>query len=277
MSPHAVNNFVSDLVLMAQAMEELPKVKAELDRANDQVEAYAKQVQALEMRLIDRNAEIDTLHSNIRSLEVARDDAELRFLEADDKSQQVVRLLGQIAGHAAHAEAIIVPPKPEPPVAEVVHSVEEVQAQPVEGKPEPSASYGVYDEASPVVHGEAGNVDSQSTGQGATDPTVSSMQTAPSTSVPIVEHQDTVHTMTSDPGQSATLPTAALPTGESTAEPQSASPSSDVNSPQPLKPYSGKFYYDQPSWISRDDWHAGGGDDYHYDWRPGTLGSQRSF
>lgn len=32
--------------------------------------------------------------------------------------------------------------------------------------------------------------------------------------------------------------------------------------------YSGKLYYFQPRWISREAWHAGGGTDYSYNWRP---------
>lgn len=32
--------------------------------------------------------------------------------------------------------------------------------------------------------------------------------------------------------------------------------------------YAGKLYYFQPRWISRDAWHAEGGTDYSYNWRP---------
>ena len=34
-------------------------------------------------------------------------------------------------------------------------------------------------------------------------------------------------------------------------------------------PYSGKRYIDVPGWVSREDWLAGGGTEYDYDWRYG--------
>lgn len=101
MSPHAVNTFVSDLVIMAQATEKLPLVEAECERLKTEVEAYAQQVQRLELKLIARNDDIEGLNARIRSLEVERDDASFRELEAIDKVDAVkdmVTAIGSLAG-----------------------------------------------------------------------------------------------------------------------------------------------------------------------------------
>lgn len=83
MSPH-VENFVHSLVEMAKAMETLPTVQHELAEAHKIIEHQRETIQRVELKLLDRAAEINDLQSTIRGLEVSRDDAELRFLEADD-------------------------------------------------------------------------------------------------------------------------------------------------------------------------------------------------
>ena len=91
MTGHQINSLVGDLVAMAQAMERLPHVEAELYKANTAIEDYAKQVQRLELKLLDKATEIDKLHSDIRALEVAKDSAETMFLEADDRLGAVAK------------------------------------------------------------------------------------------------------------------------------------------------------------------------------------------
>jgi hypothetical protein len=142
MSP-SVGNFVTDLVEMAKATERLPLVEQELEVAKATAEAMRVTVQTLELRAIDRKEEIDRLHARIRELEVSRDDAELRFLELDEKATIVTRRLGAIMSsfedarlEVSTAIGFLSPPKPEPqpePVAEVVQSIIEVEAP----KPEP--------------------------------------------------------------------------------------------------------------------------------------------
>lgn len=83
MSPH-VENFVHSLVEMAKAMETLPTVQHELAEAHKIIEHQRETIQRVELKLLDRAAEISNLQASIRNLEVSRDDAELRFLEADD-------------------------------------------------------------------------------------------------------------------------------------------------------------------------------------------------
>ena len=56
MSPHAMTSLVSDLVEMAKAVERLPLVEHELDRANTLIEDYAKTIQRLEIKAHDYKA-----------------------------------------------------------------------------------------------------------------------------------------------------------------------------------------------------------------------------
>lgn len=113
MSPN-VGNFVQDLVHMAQATERLPQVEAELDKANTTIETYAKQVQDREISILSLKSEIEALNSRIQAAEVARDDAEMRFLELDEKADKVADMLRTVIalGHEAHDA--LVPPKPGP-------------------------------------------------------------------------------------------------------------------------------------------------------------------
>lgn len=100
MSPASVSSFVHDLVTMAQATEQLPQLQAECERLKTEVEAYAQQVQRLELKLLARNDDIEGLNSRIRSLEVERDDASFRELEAIDKVDAVKNVVESIQAQA---------------------------------------------------------------------------------------------------------------------------------------------------------------------------------
>lgn len=113
MSPHAVNTFVSDLVHMAQAMERLPQVERELVEAKDQVEIKENYIQHLQMRSIDAANEISDLRTQVKAMEGQRDDAELRFLLADDRAQHAIKALRDVAGSLGVTISVIDPPKEE--------------------------------------------------------------------------------------------------------------------------------------------------------------------
>jgi hypothetical protein len=96
MTKEHATDFASELVRMAQAMTRLPEVEADLadiTKYNDELHGT---IQRLELKLIDRNADITTLRTKVRELEVSRDDAELRFLEADDAKDTLVRILDNL-------------------------------------------------------------------------------------------------------------------------------------------------------------------------------------
>lgn len=106
-------NFVSDLVAMAKAYEELPQVKAELEAAKHDVQVGLERIQSLELRLIDRANELDAAHAATRKAEVERDHAETMFLETDDKLQKSLDVLKVVIGDANDFLRAVEPPKPE--------------------------------------------------------------------------------------------------------------------------------------------------------------------
>lgn len=123
MSPHAVSNFVGDLIEMAKAFEDLPKVQAELGEIKADNDKLHQTVMEREQAIQDYKATIDDLQRKVRDLEVARDDAELRFLEADDKLHGVAKAF-QVALEAVdHADKVmeqaIAKPEPTPEPVEV--------------------------------------------------------------------------------------------------------------------------------------------------------------
>lgn len=71
----------------------------------------------------------------------------------------------------------------------------------------------------------------------------------------------------------------ASPQGQSEADPTTAQPSTTTGTTTPVEPtassepqagpFHGKLYINQPGWISREDWLAGGGNEATYDWREG--------
>lgn len=235
MSPH-VNNFVTDLVAMAKAMEELPEVKRELEHAISDNEHCIKTIQARELHIIELKTEVEKHLSTIRSLEVARDDAELRFLELDEKARKVVNTLNEIMGlsdsiqsKVRDAKELIDLPKPQP-------------------MPEPITV--------PITE----------QGQSASSPTVGTVETSSYT----IETAPITHGETS--GQSEPLPTATSMENQSTSAPSTVENMDTVvaSEPTPL-PYSGLRYHEYHSWVSLDNWLTGGGTQENYDWRPNRV------
>jgi hypothetical protein len=120
MSPHAVNTFVSDLVHMAQAMERLPQVEKELIEALDQVAIKEQYIQRLQGERIDHANSIEELRRQVKSVEGQRDDAELRFLLADDRAQHAIKALRDVAGSLGVTISVI-DPRPEAQAVEPVN------------------------------------------------------------------------------------------------------------------------------------------------------------
>lgn len=112
---HNTGNFVHELVIMAKAMEELPLVQASLTESRRQVSEQSVTIQQLELRLIDLKNELDAAHAATRTMEAQRDDAEMRFLEADDKVSSFTRLIkDQAKAFGLLLEAVEPTAKPEP-------------------------------------------------------------------------------------------------------------------------------------------------------------------
>lgn len=99
-------NFVSDLVAMAKAFEELPTVTAERDAAKRDVQIGLERIQQLELRLIDRANEIDALNAAVRKAEVERDHAEQMFLETDDRLNAFRQLVQRFRAEVETYDAV---------------------------------------------------------------------------------------------------------------------------------------------------------------------------
>lgn len=248
MSGHHVGDLASSFVEMAKAYEELPRVKAELQQAQTSVQASYDTIQRLELKLIDRSNKIDELHAKVREAEVARDDAELRFLEADDKLGRVAQAIAA-AGEVVGVPSVIVKVEyaiaasegetehpllpsdgqstlPTPSSSETQQTANSISPEHGEGQslpfsPEssPTDSVEVREQVDPIALAE----------QSATGELVTSLS---ATSSENASPQSTIEqSPVSAQGQSDPLPTAASPIAESTAQNTNASPSGDVNSP----------------------------------------------
>lgn len=124
MSPH-VGNFVQDLVEMAKAVERVPELEAELARTQGQRDIALDHNQALESNIIGYKSQIETLNERVRSLEVERDDASFRVLEAEDTANAVLVKARAMQTALEGMIEKLDPPKPEP------EKSAELQAQPV--------------------------------------------------------------------------------------------------------------------------------------------------
>ncbi len=187
MSP-ATDNFIHSLVEMSKAFEELPTVKSELNDCKAENDAAYKMVQSREEAIQRYKAEIEALQAKVRDTEAQRDDAELRFLEADDRTHKALDFIKTTFGSAGSVIQSLEPPAPEPvPVAE---PVPEAQPVPVEQSPyynPPMQEQGQSEPSptpAPVAQTGTGteSVTSSSEGQSEANPTVEA-HSAPTESV----------------------------------------------------------------------------------------------
>lgn len=100
MSPHNVNNFVSDLVEMAKAMERVPLLERELADARHVLDEMGKQADGLRSDIDQAKAYASTLEQKVHDLEVAKDQAETMFLEADDRFNRTLDFVKTAFGSA---------------------------------------------------------------------------------------------------------------------------------------------------------------------------------
>ena len=254
MTTNAVTGFVSDLMAMAKAMEELPAVREELARANDTLAERGQTIHHREAEIHSLREQITAMSTRIASAEVARDDAELRFLDLEERASAVAVALA-VACKAvdvanALAEAMTAKPTGE------AHS--QAEANPPITDPQASASEWpqslfVRDQSAtdPIANSPAtpfggelsGNQSFSSEGVSVLpDPTIA----------PIGQGGTDMTTSVSD---------TATPSANATSDATPKTTASD-----PAKPYLGKRYSQVHDWVSLDDWEAGGGtlNDYYY-------------
>lgn len=279
MSP-VMDNFVHSLVEMAKAMEELPQVQAELERTKTDKDNYITMVQAREESILRHKAEIEALQARVRDAEASRDDAELRFLELDEKAGKVLRVLAAVQSDATAATELL-SPKPEPvpePTPEPVYPWNTVQPQADPSPTQPATESVSYPETypkdwdKPPVHSEAPRpydyYDAQGRGQywvrnevgqfapvqREVDPTQASNESVSQAGQSVQDPSTTAQTGQSDPLPSASPApstntesptTASLPVAES----QASAPVDDVGYHNEPARYSSDWY----RWADRMD------------------------
>src|SRR6266446_7028382 len=113
MSP-AVGNFVQDLVEMAKATETLPIVQHENETLKADLSHAQDTIAARETAIISYKQQIEDLHARVRSLEVERDDASFRVLEAEDTAHSILTQARNAQATLAEVISKLDPPKPEP-------------------------------------------------------------------------------------------------------------------------------------------------------------------
>lgn len=256
MSPHAMNTFVSDLVEMAKAVEELPQVKAELEAARHDLNTAADRIQQLELRIIDYKNKIDDQIALTRKAEADRDEAERLFLEETDRTsafKSFVEGLFGTAGNLLKAQA------PTAPVA--VPSEEQVPVGGVTQIPKEITEPTYYE---PHMAEQTVNVELELTEQQLSEKYPHSIYGNASMS----GDPSNIDSMAIGPGQSEPLPTSEpAPT---TSPSQSSVNDAGQTLSQTFKGvYAGKLYDQHPTYVSREDWLWGGGTDATYDWRRG--------
>jgi hypothetical protein len=178
MTNERVTDFASELVQMAMAMKRLPEVEALNINLRDQLDERVATVQRLELKLLDRAGEITALHATIRTLEAARDDAELRFLEASDSVAAFTRLVKSFSVDAGvlvkalEPEPVAPPFTPEPMVplaSEIAASSPQLRAEAeLTGLTDSDAESGevVHDESGFSAGFSVGESSARSTGSG---------------------------------------------------------------------------------------------------------------
>lgn len=113
MSP-TTDNFIHSLVEMSKAFEELPNVQQALAERERSEAMLAKQVQDREESILRLKQELEAKNETIRKVEAERDDAELRFLEADDRTHKALEFIKTSFGSAgALIQSLEPPPAPQ--------------------------------------------------------------------------------------------------------------------------------------------------------------------
>lgn len=120
MSPNAVNDVANSFVEMAKAYEQLPYIEENLRLAHARLEEQRQHIAGLETNIIGYKADIEGLNAHSHKLEAERDDAELRFLEAEEKLGTYTKVVRDLAAGLGMVD------KPEP--APTVIEPEPVQA-----------------------------------------------------------------------------------------------------------------------------------------------------
>lgn len=159
-----IKELMDELAAGEQARLQIPELAEQVRRADGEITRLASHNQALELRGRDREDQISGLLARIRSLEVERDDAAFRELEATDKLTTLLKAVRHATADLDGSAMQVDPPK----------------APVLEPAPEPVKE----PEASPKASGEALNTgvvgvqepNTPQQGQGEPGPTADTIQ-----------------------------------------------------------------------------------------------------
>lgn len=257
------SNFIREIAEAYAALEREPERIAELSRMASECERLRETIQHRELRIIDLKVEVEDAQTKARKAEADRDDAELRFLEADDKLDKLRRLVQAFSMDAA----LLCQPEPKPvsvPLPDT--TIDQSASSPPSPVTPPSIGStdmdGESGEVKPATYFDYDNTgESHPTSQPST--TDSELQTRSGTVL----------------GERVADPTASKETTPSpivefgTAE-SSAPVSSPASVEQPSAgPYHGKKYAEWPYFVSLQGWLNGGGTEEDYTWNPPAVSS----
>jgi len=282
-----VTNFAASLVEMAKAMERVPELERQLANEIDLSTKELLRNSDLQVSLEASRRYAASLEQRCHDLEVSRDAAELRFLEADDvvsTIKSVLRRTMEDADSALKAIEPVVEPTP------VEQSYEDAHPKPFE----PVAETYTYEDAvrgmenvvevpspSPFPDTTPSTVQSPDEGMGKSEAgrpthhdTSTSQTNLTQTTGYIASGEKPVEMEASTSEAPSPVPFASTTTPPNPAHPSPAT-TSDVGSSQteaadakPVGPYVGHKYMAVAGYIPRYDWLAGGGTNEDYDWRP---------
>ena len=270
MSTHAANSLISDLAEMVKAVEELPQVQAALEHEQSLTRNQLECIARLEQEKAALAFELMTTQAKVKTAEASRDDAELRFLEIEDRFS---KLASAVTG--AHSLVAVANAVAEPQVAEVTQS----KADPTT----PDGSVTTFpseqsqgESATPPMIGTTTNTPASEGVSVSTDPT-NANASAPDISSGAAAEPSVVSTQVEwpQPSEAPPLPLQSSPVPIPSTTPEvaasangSASPSADAGGEQ-ARPYEGKAYSEATgqtygAYISLNAWLKGGGTEDNY-------------
>jgi hypothetical protein len=303
MTHDTVTNFAASLVEMAKATERVPELERVVDSLESELNTQAKAIDDLGRQLEQSRAYAASLEQAKHDLEVARDDAELRFLEASDRTDRALAFVRTVFGNAGQVIQSLEPPR---------EAVAEAVAEPIPSTEPPTTTENSTSNsgnegesaipptpALPSTTGGGTESDTRSIDSGVsvpshpiypTDGNIKVSDVTPlasgSTSTEVSGGHFPLNPTANTVGTEIPSMIADAPEAKTVGDGVSVSPDPLVSSPsagsvgsasgtdtalpdaEPLVgPYSGKLYIYQPGWVSRADWLAGGGTDESYDYR----------
>jgi hypothetical protein len=276
---------LSDLMRELQAGEEarmqVPALTSQISDLTRRLDQSQRHSQELETSIIDYKRTIDGLNAKVRSLEVERDDAGFRELEAQERIATMLNALRGFRHDIDETVDRVDPPKPAEPAPQPVSDAG--VSAPVNPAPQniPITDHGDQSASSPTPTSTP--IPSGQDQPVASAPAMDTSSSAPATGTPANPPANATTPegeSASHPTAQSTEPTPAHASGEG-AGPSDAADSS--NNPQAYRPFEGqasgvgaaikdgagprktedyepgKRWYQKPECMSTADWVAAGG------------------